>query len=254
MSLGCQVATLQVPRWLFPGCISDAVVSVASWQAQEQGQRGAQNCFGAQGGLWVVGLVTGAQRGSLRRQMWSSPLCTMLRVTLIAVTLLHRQHVGSFHRGDIHHQLLRRKASAYPTALGSRYSLRTLPHTIRSCLGWGETPGSCERHPKNECTVCSSGGAAARGKRPPCVMEGTAKEKGLVRIAGAALREHAVLAPWPCQLRAASEVLQDELRMGPARLPPPPLPRREKLLLGCWSRILAPGRHLLALVFDAFCS
>lgn len=58
-----------------------------------------------------------------------------------------------------------------------------LPENIASyhpCVpGMGRNAGELQTTSKNECTVCSSAGTAARGKRPPCVMEGTAKERVL---------------------------------------------------------------------------
>lgn len=58
-----------------------------------------------------------------------------------------------------------------------------LPENIASyhlCVpGMGRNAGELQTTSKNECTVCSSAGAAARGKPLPCVMEGTAKGRVL---------------------------------------------------------------------------
>lgn len=165
------VAALRVPRWLFPGCIPDAAVLAASWQAPE---RGADLFWGAAGGC----AGAGAQPGSLHAETWCSLLHPVLRVTrqrrphpfatgdvgdiwgFAPKLLLHccthpralrrgggsgcsppsctanlasppwpdprcplaspsptGQHIGLPSSGNIRHQLLRRKASAYPTAL-----------------------------------------------------------------------------------------------------------------------------------------
>lgn len=79
-----------------------------------------------------------------------------------------------------------------------------------------------------------------------------------MRIVGAAPQEQAVPSLRLRRLRAASEVLWDELGTGPALPPravplPPPRPHRGKVLPapGCCGGVPAPGQHPCTPAFDA---
>lgn len=82
-----------------------------------------------------------------------------------------RQHVRPVSSRNISHQLV------------SQYSPRTLPHPSRACLGWGETLGSCKRHPKiNELSAAAvglqPGGSACRVAWKELQREGSCEDSG----------------------------------------------------------------------------